>query len=482
MDKVKVDENLRELVSTNLDGIDAMQKNSPEIYSAFEKLLTAIDTKYGSGLATKNLGYLGYVSQQNTPTGNSIPLQGIVVTAITWSGAKKHFFVHSWAQLENALDFLYYALSVNLGGSGNPNNIIKLLIKWEQGAELSLDLQFANYMQKTTLNQTLNKFIEEALNRGAMAIDDLFEITSDKSMYINFVGKLDFQLIRIPLIEFNYATVNGIGVKSWLELQTWILNKYQTSTNTFEIFIAWKDKRGSFAQINFNLNEFLLENNFKGTVLSAPTYIGYVILYDILRHSFGFQIPIVAMPLMAMDVDTKLGGGIFDYDFGNGYEIYREIEKANSTLLKVNNPSTTTTQPTQKVTLKKAKTMPTKSVSASSYNSYLGTSGWTLDWKLKGLRPSPTRSASKEKMGAIGLGNDGQFYEIKADIRGVKRWNKMKSARIENIKPTYITNKDDLILGIDILENMALDQNLDIDDINEIKNQQTMFAYTYDRR
>jgi hypothetical protein len=241
MDKVKVDENLRELVSTNLDGIDAMQKNSPEIYSAFEKLLTAIDNKYGSGLATKNLGYLGYVSQQNVPTGNLIPLQAIVVTAITWSGAKKHLVVHSWAQLENALDFLYYALFVNIDSSGNPNNTIELLIKWEQGAELSLNLQFDNYMRKTTLNQTLNKFIEEALDRGAMAIDDLFEITSDKSMYINFVGKLDFQLIRIPLIEFNYATVNGIGVKSWLELQTWILNKYQTSTNTFEIFIACKD-------------------------------------------------------------------------------------------------------------------------------------------------------------------------------------------------------------------------------------------------
>jgi hypothetical protein len=275
MDKVKVDENLRELVSTNLDGIDAMQKNSPEIYSAFEKLLTAIDTKYGSGLATKNLGYLGYVSQQNTPKNNV----AIIIRFTTWNGREQKLPVYSWAQLENALEFLYYVLSVNINWFGNPNNTVGLTIRWEQGGELDLDLRLDNYMKKTTSNQTINKFIEEALNRGAMAIDDLFEITSDKSFFINYIGKLDFQLIKIPLFEFNSATVNGVGVKSWLELQTYILNSYQLSANNpFKIFIAWKDTRGSYATIDFNLNQFLTENQFQGSVLSAPSYIGYVIL------------------------------------------------------------------------------------------------------------------------------------------------------------------------------------------------------------
>jgi hypothetical protein len=478
MDKVKVDENLRELVSTNLDGIDAMQKNSPEIYSAFEKLLTAIDNKYGSGLATKNLGYLGYVSQQNVPTGNLIPLNAILIDITTWYGEKRVIPAYTWAQLETALDFIYYSMAVDLSSGSIDNSVLPLRISWENGLEIAIDLQLKNYMQKTSPTQTLNNFIEEVLKRGADEMIGIFTITTQKSVYKSYVGTLSFQLINIGLVEFNFGTVNGVSVNSWMELQTYILNSYQLSaTNPFKIFIAWKDTRGSYVNIDFNLNDFLTLNKFGGTILSAPSYIGYVVLYDILRKSFGCQIPSFSPSISAYDLAGSVGK-IWDYDFGNGYEIYREIEKANSTLLKVNNPSTTTTTP------KPAKTQTKPTSKALSMADYIDIADWTPKWKSRGDRPSPTRSASAEKLNNIGVGNDGQIYIIKEDKNGVKRWTKGKTLTIDSVSPKSIDDKNDLLRAVAILQDM-LDQSqgaFDKDEIQEIKDQQANLIMEYTKR
>jgi hypothetical protein len=49
---------------------------------------------------------------------------------------------------------------------------------------------------------------------------------------------------------------------------------------------------------------------------------------------------------------------------------------------------------------------------------------WRPDWKAMGLRPSPTRKASLEKVDALGIGNDGLIYKVEEDKRGVKKWKK----------------------------------------------------------
>jgi hypothetical protein len=173
-----------------------------------------------------------------------------------------------------------------------------------------------------------------------------------------------------------------------------------------------------------------------------------------------------------------LGGGIFDYDFGNGYEIYREIEKANSTLLKVNNPSTTTTPTTP------AKTQKQPTVKALSMSDYINLADWTPKWKSRGDRPSPTRSASAEKVNTIGVGNDGQIYVVREDKNGVKRWTKAKTLTVEDVSPKAIDSKDDLLRAVAILQNL-LDESKgawEIDEVQAVKDQQAKYITEYNLR
>ena len=196
------------------------------------------------------------------------------------------------------------------------------------------------------------------------------------------------------------------------------------------------------------------------------------------------------MPLRAFDVDTKLGGGIFDYDWGNGYEIYRDIERANSTLLKVNNPSTTTTPSTAQVTLKRGKPITSKSsqkqapTPSLTIQDYVNTADWTPKWKSQGYRPSPTRSASAEKNLSLGVGNDGQIYMINKDKNGVQRWTKSKTLTVENISVSALNDKNDLLRAVAILQSI-LDEpsnNLDNDEVQGVKDKQADFIMEYNKR
>tara|TARA_R110000868_G_scaffold181220_13_gene422117 strand:- start:665 stop:1909 length:1245 start_codon:yes stop_codon:yes gene_type:complete len=84
---------------------------------------------------------------------------------------------------------------------------------------------------------------------------------------------------------------------------------------------------------------------------------------------------------------------------------------------------------------------------------------WTPDWKTRGLRPSPTRKASLEKVDALGLGNDGIIYKVEEDKRGVKKWKKTGFTRFNGNNRDDFSSKYDLELLYDqlVYENTELD-------------------------
>lgn len=86
---------------------------------------------------------------------------------------------------------------------------------------------------------------------------------------------------------------------------------------------------------------------------------------------------------------------------------------------------------------------------------------WRPDWKAMGLRPSPTRKASLEKVNALGLGNDGLIYNVEEDKNGTKKWKKTKYNTFNsNVRSEFSTIYDKNLL-IDQLnyENSQLDKN-----------------------
>jgi hypothetical protein len=60
---------------------------------------------------------------------------------------------------------------------------------------------------------------------------------------------------------------------------------------------------------------------------------------------------------------------------------------------------------------------------------------WSPDWKLRGMRPSPTRSASAITATGkyYGLGNNGEIYELATNKRGVQAWKKVKTFERERV-------------------------------------------------
>ena len=89
---------------------------------------------------------------------------------------------------------------------------------------------------------------------------------------------------------------------------------------------------------------------------------------------------------------------------------------------------------------------------------------WTPDWKARGLRPSPTRKASLEKVDALGLGNDGIIYKVEEDKKGVKKWKKTGYTKFNGNNRDDFSSKYDLELLYDqlVYENTQLDST-DID-------------------
>ena len=89
---------------------------------------------------------------------------------------------------------------------------------------------------------------------------------------------------------------------------------------------------------------------------------------------------------------------------------------------------------------------------------------WTKDWKANGLRPSPTRKASLEKLDALGVGNDGVVYEVGQDKNGTKKWKKTGFTLYNPDVRKEFTSKYDLQLLYDqiVYENSQLDP-MDID-------------------
>jgi hypothetical protein len=85
---------------------------------------------------------------------------------------------------------------------------------------------------------------------------------------------------------------------------------------------------------------------------------------------------------------------------------------------------------------------------------------WRPDWKAMGLRPSPTRKASLEKLNALGLGNDGLIYLVDEDKRGVKKWKKTKYNLFNGANRAEFSEVYDKNLLIDQLtyENSQLDK------------------------
>lgn len=93
-----------------------------------------------------------------------------------------------------------------------------------------------------------------------------------------------------------------------------------------------------------------------------------------------------------------------------------------------------------------------------------------------GLRPSPTRSASAGSLGEYGVGNDSQIYMIKADKRGVKKWQKadyFKFSTIETLrtamKDADITKEEDIVLANTIARYLLAITDKNDDDIDDIR-------------
>ncbi len=96
-----------------------------------------------------------------------------------------------------------------------------------------------------------------------------------------------------------------------------------------------------------------------------------------------------------------------------------------------------------------------------------------------GVRPSPTRSASAGSLGEYGVGNDGQIYVIKADKKGVQKWQKAdnysskKFSTIEAfrtaMKDADITKEEDIVLANTIARYLLAITDKNDDDIDDIR-------------
>jgi hypothetical protein len=103
---------------------------------------------------------------------------------------------------------------------------------------------------------------------------------------------------------------------------------------------------------------------------------------------------------------------------------------------------------------------PTQNTSTSTTGvNYI--TAWRPDWKAMGLRPSPSRKASLEKIDALGLGNDGIVYEVIQDKKGTQKWKKIGfSLYNTNVRKEFSSIYDKNLL-IDQLtyENSQLDKD-----------------------
>ena len=92
----------------------------------------------------------------------------------------------------------------------------------------------------------------------------------------------------------------------------------------------------------------------------------------------------------------------------------------------------------------------TENKNAVVSNSINYRSNWRPDWKsVKGLRPSPQRSAKGESVGEIGVGFDGKAYEIKEDKNGTRSWKVSRGFVMENFNNMRLLSLEDLYVYLD---------------------------------
>lgn len=475
MDKTQVDENLKELLTSNINEIFAMEKNAPEIYGAFTQLLSAIDSKYGSGEASKNLTYLSSSVSSKQPTVKKDILYIEIIEDNPSSG--RTWKVYSWWQLERFLDILYNLryfvtkyVDVKMYWNGYaPNQRIKCEIELERYYEGK------------------NRFIGEDIKmvlEGTRKEDGIIGITTE-SKYKDMLPNIDFDGGEMEAKPLTVLTPLVAYENRWDYVQYVVLRRYQKQEFNTELTVqfdsknAWSDKD---IQYRLDFAWFLRQNNIESPQypnIPSQAFIGYI-LFDATNQLFG-QPPILnGLPTAIFDSPNKIEGfDVLDYDWGNAYRVWEDLYTNERTLLEFWDVKAKPTNQTKSV-----KSTPSSTSNSSSLPYLLQKSTWTSDWKYLGVRPSPERPASKESLKSIGLGNDGGIYKISKDKNGVLRWVKDKTLKLKDINPSIFTSLDDLEKAVAILENDIKSSIgiLDKEDIAELKSKQLEFAQAWDKK
>jgi hypothetical protein len=462
MDKKETTRLLNNLIQYNRVDINNMKGTFPELGDAFMNVILAIDEEYGSGNIDRTL--------LRTPVAQPIATDDVeefgkqfVGRFLYKPGGKEWYYFDSLISQKKIdeinQDFVYKNYSNTAFSKSNvPEEILWTKANLTENFKdtgaagwLPFNLKAGDKVAIPETQQgvkiitaTIPTIINRALkkNQDYLYVNSLYDILNNK-YYLSLSDGLNGQQEDIFIMQdvkpYKQATASRIQVGEYFKGKKWRSDEYVKVTkiekdiNGDETVFGVHEKGEDYKLDLDSVNDFFSSGEF-------------------------YFIPPPKNAVQNKKVDFK-EGDIFYYNGSKELYTIKKI-KQNDIIIGYTNAKGGYNENAR--TIKDAQENFDTGVwilSGKSNTAVKYITQWTPDWKARGLRPSPTRKASLEKMDALGLGNDGIIYQVDADKRGVKKWKKTGFTRFNGNNRDDFSSKYDLELLYDqlVYENTELD-------------------------
>ena len=458
---------LVKMIMHNEDALREIKTESEDIFKALCNVMVAMDKQYGGLDLTAEKIEMMLMSAGVSGTGQG----GGQITAEMFSDARGSYTADKFRKPENPPRVGRVSLLPNFEPSKDfkeksaytdelvdsfttPLLSFQDLFSWEY-------IKYIQQSRNNSLRFTLSdayKYLQTEKDKFINAkVQGLFQLFLDDNNYnydSSFWRNGDAEYFQQPIFDFWDRTIIGSGMGR-NDFEMYYFNAdYWSNPNAFTNIVSTRQQLElKVGDLPYRLQQLVqIEFIWQNTKMADLTYLKEKPLYAVLDFTKTRQ---------GADFWGKVSDGDYE-DFTLYYFKYlqyypSDIQDAYGGVKRIKMPTPTPTPPPtpptppaptgKGITLPKSMDFRDESLfpnglptQADDYLETTDTEGntryflrlgyWNPDLigvKGKGgLRPSPSRSASSEKLGAFGVGNDGEIYEVQADKKGTQTWRKSK--------------------------------------------------------
>jgi hypothetical protein len=449
MDKKETTRLLSNLIQYNTVDINNMITTFPEIGKAFMNVISAIDEEYGSGSIDKNLLTPDPTAAQTKKVDFKEFGDSFIGKYIYKPNSKEWYYFDSITNYDEANQRYTFKIYTNNAFS---NSNVAEEINWSKSIleELLNTKEYAGW-KLFTLNVGDKVTVPKTKQGVAGVTSGALETARLRGQ--NYLYIVEIQKNGKILLWYDYTPANG-DFFIMQDVEPYEENEEKLGFKVGDYYTSEKWKKGTWVKITD-----ITQDQVNGFDEKGKPYLNYILNFKKELASGYFKIIPDPNAPQPKKVDFKEGDRF--YVQYSPKALYT-IKKINQNDIIIGYTDVAGKYKENARTIKDVQEnfdMGVWILSGKSTASVKYITQWTPDWKARGLRPSPTRKASLEKVDALGLGNDGIIYKVEEDKKGVKKWKKTRYNVFNSNNRADFTSRYDLEMLYDqlVYENTELD-------------------------